>query len=672
MCRLLVVLVCLAGAAAATAEGQEPMPAETLAAIKAATVYVKVPGGGGLATGSGWLMKVDGDEGYLVTNHHVVAGARTPPGAGAPSVMVVFASGTKGERAVTAEVLASERQPDLAVIKVRGVKDLPRPIAFDRPPELVETLQVLVFGFPYTGLDRDRNPTITVTRGAVSSVRADDVVQLDTNLNPGNSGGPVVDTKGRLVGVAFARPRGTGDDPGAITGIGLAIPAAAVTHMVEGYVADCALRPGKAKDGAADVEAEVRLVDPLGRIPSVELHYARAESLPEGKAVGDLPGANAVTLKASHQKASGRFHIAAQDPGVALYYAQPSWDRGSGGRAVGDSVAFHVNFPGSAPQADRLLAFEGRAAGPSQCLAIAPDGKTLAVGTDRSRVQLWDMARGWQSTTLTGPEGYEVRSVAFSPDGKLLATACYTDRFRQRPQRIVVWDLTNRTERRRIEDRDRQCVPVTFSPNGQWLASGSGGDRHEVKIWDVATGARREGFGDSKPGDVLTMTAAVAFSPDGRTLAAGSNDGTLRVWDVASSRPALTLGNHGSVEGLAWAPDGKVLASAHGGGAVVLWDTASGKEARTLKAHRAKADAVAFNSSGTLLASAGYESVKLWHAASGRELATLSTPDRRRFRAVAISPDDRFLVGVTEGGGASVIVWGLNPALENAAASGNR
>src|SRR5262249_22733980 len=211
-----------------------------------ATVYVKVPTEGGLATGSGWLMKVEGEEGYLVTNHHVVAGARTPPGAAPPAVTVVFGSGTKGERAVAAEVLASEREPDLAVLKVSGIKDLPRPIPFDRPPDLVETLQVLVFGFPYTGLDRDRDPAVTVTRGAVSSVRGDDIVQLDTNLNPGNSGGPVVDTKGRLVGVAFARPRGPGDDPGAITGIGLAIPAAAVAHMADGYVADCALRPGKA------------------------------------------------------------------------------------------------------------------------------------------------------------------------------------------------------------------------------------------------------------------------------------------------------------------------------------------------------------------------------------------------------------------------------------------
>ncbi|MBI3466714.1 MAG: trypsin-like peptidase domain-containing protein, partial [Planctomycetes bacterium] len=240
MRQVLLSLVCFGGAAS-MAWGQDPTALETVAAIKSATVYVKVPVGDKLATGSGWVMKVEGETGYLVTNHHVVADAPKPTGAEYPVVTVVFHSGTKKEQAARAEVLASQREPDLAVLKVTGVQGLPRPINFGRLPDLVETMPVFVFGFPVTGLDRDKNPPITVTKGSVSSIREDGIVQLDTNLNPGNSGGPVVDTKGRLIGIAFARPKALVKDQEPIAGIGLAIQATELTQILHGRIGHYAI-----------------------------------------------------------------------------------------------------------------------------------------------------------------------------------------------------------------------------------------------------------------------------------------------------------------------------------------------------------------------------------------------------------------------------------------------
>src|SRR5439155_21957952 len=98
----------------------------------------------------------------------------------------------------------------------------------------------------------------------------------------------------------------------------------------------------------------------------------------------------------------------------------------------------------------------------------------------------WELPRGWQSATLTGPDGYEVRSVTFSPDGKLLAAAHYTNRFRERPQMIVIWDLVTRAERGRVQDRNQQCYPIAFSPDGKTIAAGGVSDRHVVKVWEVA------------------------------------------------------------------------------------------------------------------------------------------------------------------------------------------
>src|SRR5262249_14996021 len=118
-------------------------------------------------------MKVEGETGYLVTNHHVIADA--PKRSAYSEVMVVFQNGTQEEQTVKAEVLASHRAPDLAILRVTSVKNLPRPIEQGLGKELVETQPVVVFGFPFTGLDGAKSPPITVTRGAVSSIRKDGI-----------------------------------------------------------------------------------------------------------------------------------------------------------------------------------------------------------------------------------------------------------------------------------------------------------------------------------------------------------------------------------------------------------------------------------------------------------------------------------------------------------------
>src|SRR5205085_9900747 len=108
--------------------------------------------------------------------------------------------------------------------KVAGVANLPHPVELSQAANLKETLPVTVFGFPFgeaLAIEAG-NPSITVSKGSVSSVRRnhrDEVVavQIDGALNPGNSGGPVVDAEGRLVGIAVATIRGAN--------IGLAIPA---------------------------------------------------------------------------------------------------------------------------------------------------------------------------------------------------------------------------------------------------------------------------------------------------------------------------------------------------------------------------------------------------------------------------------------------------------------
>src|SRR5262249_31614278 len=127
-------------------------------------------------------------------------------------------------QSLPAEIVGKNAGDDLAMLKATGVRDVPRPIETARTPQLEETMPVLAFGFPFgEKLDPGRkNPAVTVTKGAVSSLREKngelEEVQLDLDLNPGNSGGPVVDEKGALIGVAVAKVSNTR--------IGFAVPVA--------------------------------------------------------------------------------------------------------------------------------------------------------------------------------------------------------------------------------------------------------------------------------------------------------------------------------------------------------------------------------------------------------------------------------------------------------------
>jgi predicted Zn finger-like uncharacterized protein len=318
-------------------------PAKGLEDLKAATVYIRVTAGPMRASGSGFLVKVDGNTGYVVTNAHVVrqdgparAARRGVFRAAAPlpEITLVFRSGTKQELSVRAEVVAVDRERDLAVLKVAGVASFPRPIDISGPPNLVETLPVTVLGFPFgeaLGLGGG-NPSISVSKGSISSIRRgkdDEVVavQIDGALNPGNSGGPVVDPEGRLVGVAVATIRGAH--------IGLAVPGGALSRMLEGGVGEVRAVARNMTDANAEIEVEVPLIDPLGRIQSVTVHYLRSDLAPDNPqpdkagAWPELAGSQRVALRLDGRRAVGTFVILAADRDKSITF-QTSYVDGAG------------------------------------------------------------------------------------------------------------------------------------------------------------------------------------------------------------------------------------------------------------------------------------------------------------------------------------------------------
>ena len=214
-------------------------------------------------------------------------------------------------------------------------------------------------------------------------------------------------------------------------------------------------------------------------------------------------------------------------------------------------------------------------------VAFSPDGTTLATaggwpgnsGSSRRQdvaIRLWDPDTGRLKATLMGAT-HGVRSVAFSPDGAILAAGI-------RDSNVQLWDVAERKIVVTLRSSTHPVNSIVFSPDGKTLASASGhGDwRTEgiVELWDIATReltATLKGAG--------SPINSIAFSPDGKTLAMGrrnsDTEDTVQLWDITTRELIATFKGHtDDVNSVAFSPDGYTLASGSDDGTVLLWDVA--------------------------------------------------------------------------------------------------
>ncbi len=275
-------------------------------------------------------------------------------------------------------------------------------------------------------------------------------------------------------------------------------------------------------------------------------------------------------------------------------------------------------------------------------IAFSPDGRLLALASSDGLVQLWNVATYRLFAVLVAGNPGSVTSIAFSPDGRLLALASQDGTVR-------LWDLaTGRQLGSPLAGDAGSFDSVAFSPDGRLLASGSGDGT--VELWDLAT-ARQLGS---------TLTAAtkagfytgVAFSSDGSTLASASQDGTVRLWDVATHKQlGLPLtGDTGPVTSVAFSPDGSTLASASQDGTVRLWDVATHTQpGLPLTGDTGPVTSVAFSSDGSTLASASQDgTVRLWDVATHTQLGLPLTDNAGPVTSVAFSSDGTMLASTSE------------------------
>ncbi|KST65546.1 nSTAND1 domain-containing NTPase [Mastigocoleus testarum] len=260
-------------------------------------------------------------------------------------------------------------------------------------------------------------------------------------------------------------------------------------------------------------------------------------------------------------------------------------------------------------------------------VAFSPDGKIIASSSYDSTVKLWNN-QGKLIRTLRGHKG-PVSGVAFSSDGKTIAST-------SRDNTVKLWNTQGKLLRT-LKGHTAPVLRVVFSPDSETIASTSR-DR-TIKLWNIQGELLK-----TLRGHELEVIG-VAFSPDGNSIASASSDKTVKLWNIQGQEIQTLRGHDAGVVGVAFSPDGKTIASGSRDKTVKLWNI-QGELIRTFRGHDGRVRNVSFSPDGKTIASGSSDrTVKLWNL-QGIEIKTFEGHDGGVI-GVVFSPDGKTIASTS-------------------------
>jgi len=276
--------------------------------------------------------------------------------------------------------------------------------------------------------------------------------------------------------------------------------------------------------------------------------------------------------------------------------------------------------------------------GPVTSLVFSPDGHTLAGATYGFYVEFWDANTGQLRSTLNddlahpitrGPDSDAPSSIAFSPDGRLLASVG--------DDVLRIWDVKSGQVQRSIEHAG-WLTSIAFSSDGHLLAAGN--HYGDTQLWQLDDGKLVNTF----KGHTDTVVS-LALSPDNHLLVSESADATGRLWDVKSGQSLYTLTGpalHGQAT-VAFSPDGQTLLSVGSQSQMLMWDVNTGQAIRAFEVYPEHANSLAIGPDLTYVAfDQGRYRVEVWEVGTGQSLHLLKNPEDW-IQSIAFSPNGQML-----------------------------
>lgn len=376
------------------------------------------------------------------------------------------------------------------------------------------------------------------------------------------------------------------------------------------------------------------------------------------------------TADRATQRAVASYHEAVSERLVAQAQADLSGDRADGdirafqqllaARALTDNPDDGAVFSAAVERMNTLKIFDAPAV--VSRIAISPDGRLAACASSKdANVRIWDIETGkpiGEEEKSSSDTSDEMQSVAFSPDGKLVASG-------SSDATVRIWSTeTGQPVGPPLRGHLGTVLDVAFNPDGHTIVSG--GADGTVREWDIKQA--RE-IVPPMQGHAIQVRS-VAYSPDGQTIVSGGEDQTIRRWNARTGQPvgAPLIRQAGAIWSVAYSPDGRRLVSASSDRTLQRWDAQSGTPiGEPMRGHSGIAFSAEFTPDGRII-SGGDSTVRVWNAETGAPIAALHGHINIVMSVAVSAEGDKVVSGSTDN---TVRVWDIRniQPIENPAAA---